>query len=152
MSRFRCLRCCRQYSLTLARLSGFCRSTRWESQHTTTPAKAVQGSVEFSEREQGRQLYALVRPGDHVRRFVVDEEERALVEMIHELRQQGMAIEQIVLWLMRQTEYVSKRRLDNYKAARVGCRCQGTWVPQAERWEADGEGVADGAESLGSPA
>ena len=33
-----------------------------------------------------------------------------------ELRQQGMAIEQIVLWLMRQNEYPNKRRLDNYKA------------------------------------
>ena len=50
------------------------------------------------------------------RRFVVDEQERELVEMIHELRQQGMAIEQIVRWLMRQTEYPCKRRLDNYKA------------------------------------
>ena len=28
--------------------------------------KAVQGSVEFSEREQGRQVYAIARPGDHV--------------------------------------------------------------------------------------
>jgi hypothetical protein len=36
--------------------------------------------------------------------------------MIYELRQQGMAIEQIVRWLMRQTEYPCKRRLDNYKA------------------------------------
>jgi hypothetical protein len=27
-----------------------------------------------------------------------------------------MAIEQIVLWLMRQNEYPNKRRLDNYKA------------------------------------
>jgi DNA invertase Pin-like site-specific DNA recombinase len=181
--------------------------------------KAVQGSVEFSEREQGRQVYALARPGDHVvvsrldrpfrsvydgvkviqslgerkvrfhsldllvdsgtpmgkffvtillavaelerafasertseiiayrkkhglpvghrpplgwkivgtrakdngikrstRRFVVDQEERELVEMIYELRQQGMAIEQIALWLMRQDEYPCKRRLDNYKA------------------------------------
>ena len=181
--------------------------------------KAVQGAVEFSEREQGRQLYALAKPGDHVvvsrldrpfrsvydgvkviqslgerkvrdhsldllvdsgtpmgtvfvtsllavaelerafasertseiiayrrkhglpvghrpplgwkivgtrardsgmkrstRRFVVDQEERELCEMIHELRQQGMAIEQIALWLMRQTEYPCKRRLDNYKA------------------------------------
>jgi len=50
------------------------------------------------------------------RRFVVDEQERELVEMIYELRQQGMAIEQIVLWLMRQNEYPCKRRLDNYKA------------------------------------
>ncbi|MFM7136376.1 MAG: recombinase family protein [Planctomycetota bacterium] len=181
--------------------------------------KAVQGAVEFSEREQGRQLYALVSPGDHVvvsrldrpfrsvydgvkviqsladrkvrfhsldllvdsgtpmgkffvtillavaelerafasertseiiayrrkhglpvghrpplgwkivgtrardtgdkrstRRFVIDEQERELCEMIHELRQQGMAIEQIVLWLMRQEEDPNKRRLDNYKA------------------------------------
>jgi hypothetical protein len=38
------------------------------------------------------------------------------VEMIYELRQQGMAIEQIDLWLMRQDEYPCKRRLDNYKA------------------------------------
>jgi hypothetical protein len=50
------------------------------------------------------------------RRLVVDEQERELVEMIHELRQQGMDIEQIVLWLMRQNEYLCKRRLDNYKA------------------------------------
>ncbi len=50
------------------------------------------------------------------RRFVVDQEERELVEMIYELRQQGMAIEQIALWLMRQDEYPCKRRLDNYKA------------------------------------
>ena len=50
------------------------------------------------------------------RRFVIDEQERELCEMIHELRQQGMAIEQIALWLMRQTEYPCKRRLDNYKA------------------------------------
>ncbi len=50
------------------------------------------------------------------RRFVVDQEERELCEMIHELRQQGMAIEQIALWLMRQTKYPCKRRLDNYKA------------------------------------
>jgi len=181
--------------------------------------KAVQGAVEFSEREYGRQVYALAKPGDHVvvsrldrpfrsvydgvkviqslgerkvrfhsldllvdsgtpmgkffvtillavaelerafasertseiiayrrkhglpvghrpplgwkivgtrardsgmkrstRRFVVDQEERELCEMIHELRQQGMAIEQIALWLMRQTEYPCKRRLDNYKA------------------------------------
>jgi hypothetical protein len=50
------------------------------------------------------------------RRFVVDQEERELVEMIYELRQQGMAIEQIALWPMRQDEYPCKRRLDNYKA------------------------------------
>lgn len=50
------------------------------------------------------------------RRFVVDQEERELVEMIYELRQQGVAIEQIALWLMRQDEYPCKRRLDNYKA------------------------------------
>jgi DNA invertase Pin-like site-specific DNA recombinase len=181
--------------------------------------KAVQGAVEFSEREQGRQVYTLARPGEQVvvsrldrpfrsvadgvkviqtlserkvrfhsldllvdsgtpmgkffvtillavaelerafasertseiiayrkkhglpignrpplgwkivgtrardsgmkrstRRYVVDEQERELVEMIYELRQQGMAIEQIVLWLMRQDEYPCKRRLDNYKA------------------------------------
>ena len=50
------------------------------------------------------------------RRFVVDQKERELCEMIHELRQQGMAIEQIALWLMRQDEYPNKRRLDNEKA------------------------------------
>jgi hypothetical protein len=54
--------------------------------------------------------------GRSTRRFVVDQEERELCEMIHELRQQGMAIEQIALWLMRQTEYPCKRRLDNCKA------------------------------------
>jgi len=34
----------------------------------------------------------------------------------------------------------------------VGRRRQGTGVPEADRREADGEGVAGGAESLGSPA
>ena len=53
-----------------------------------------------------------------------------------------------MLWLVRQTEYPSKRRLDNYKAARVGSRRQGTEIPQADRREADGEGVADGPACL----
>lgn len=47
--------------------------------------------------------------------FRVDQEERELVEMICELRQ-GITIEQTDLWLIRQTEYHCKRRLDNYKA------------------------------------
>jgi site-specific DNA recombinase len=192
------------------------KGVRWGGFHYD---KAVQGAVEFSERESGRQVYALAKPGDHVvvsrldrpfrsvydgvkviqslaerkvrfhaldllvdsgtpmgkffvtillavaelerafasertseiiayrkkhglpvghrpplgwkivgtrakdsgmkrstRRFVVDQEERELCEMIYELRRQGMAIEQIALWLMRQTEYPCKRRLDNYKA------------------------------------
>jgi len=36
------------------------------------------------------------------------------------------AIEQIALWLMRQTEYPCKRRLDNYKAVEWAIAAKGT--------------------------
>ena len=202
--------------------------------------KAVQGSVEFSEREQGRQVYALARPGDHVvvsrldrpfrsvadgvkviqslsdrkvrfhsldllvdsgtpmgrffvtillavaelerafasertseiiayrkkhglptghrpplgwkivgsparnngdkrstRRYVVDEQERELCEMIYELRKQGMSLEKIALWLMRQEQYPNKRRLDNYKAVEWAIAAKELGFPK----ETDGKRV-----------
>jgi len=50
--------------------------------------------------------------------------------MIHELRQQGMAIERIALWLVRQTEYPCKRRLDNYKAVEWGIAAKELGFPK----------------------
>jgi hypothetical protein len=77
--------------------------------------------------------------------FRVNQEERELVEMICDLRQ-GIAIEQTDLWLIRQTKYHCKRRLDNYKAVEWAIAAKEPFhdiaVPEADRWEADGEGVA----------
>jgi len=57
--------------------------------------------------------------------------------MIHELRQQGMAIERIALWLMRQDEYACKRRLDNYKAVEWAVAAKEPGFPK----ETDGKRV-----------
>lgn len=71
------------------------------------------------------------------RRYVVDEQERELCAMIHELRQQGMALERIVLWLMRQDEYPCNRRLDNYKAVEWAIAAKELGFPK----ETDGKRV-----------
>jgi putative DNA-invertase from lambdoid prophage Rac len=50
------------------------------------------------------------------RRFVVDADERELVEEIWKHRQRGMSHEGIALWCLHQKQFATKRKFDNIKA------------------------------------